>query len=214
MSAAWTPGRWRGGVRGPRGGFPSTPDPAVPFLAPVQGPAGALIQRRLRREFFSGRRREPPHHRGRTFASRTAFSRKRLRVDPSILRENAVPERKVRPRREPQSPTHPRNGPSRSRLIGLCRRRRRPEPLSGRLLHEGGVLLADSRVYSTKVRSSCSTHNPWPVQPHPRAVHAEHHHSDQPRPFDHAITCPWHPGNPPRPCLRCPCPNPRSPHKP
>ena len=37
-------------------------------------------------------------------------------------------------------------------------------------LHEGGVLLAGIRVCSTGVGVSCSTHNPWPVQPHPRAV--------------------------------------------
>ena len=37
-------------------------------------------------------------------------------------------------------------------------------------LHEGGALLADSRVYSTGVGVSCSTDNPWPVQPHPRVV--------------------------------------------
>ena len=41
-----------------------------------------------------------------------------------------------------------------------------------RVLHEGGVLLADSRGHSTKVRVSCSTHDPWPVHPHPRAVAA------------------------------------------
>ena len=38
------------------------------------------------------------------------------------------------------------------------------------VLHEAWVLLADIRVYCTKVRVSCSTHNPWPVHPHPRAV--------------------------------------------
>ncbi len=140
-----------------------------PGQVSMSGPAPRYASGR-RRALTAGQPREPPHHRGRTFASRTALSRKRLRAEPSTLQENAVPERKVRPRREPQSPTHQRNGLSRSRLIGLCRRRRRPEPLSGRLLHEGGVLLADSRVYSTKVRVSCSTHNPWPVQPHPRAV--------------------------------------------
>ena len=32
------------------------------------------------------------------------------------------------------------------------------------------MLLADSRVYSTKVGVSCSTDTPWPVRPHPRAV--------------------------------------------
>ena len=41
------------------------------------------------------------------------------------------------------------------------------------VLHEGRGLLADIRVYSTKVRISCSTDNPWPVQPHPRAVGAQ-----------------------------------------
>ena len=34
------------------------------------------------------------------------------------------------------------------------------------------MLLAGSRVYSTKVRGSCSTDNPWPVHPAPRAVAA------------------------------------------
>ena len=38
------------------------------------------------------------------------------------------------------------------------------------VLHEAWVLLADIRVYCTKVRVSCSMHNPWPVHPHPRAV--------------------------------------------
>lgn len=38
------------------------------------------------------------------------------------------------------------------------------------VLHEGRVPLANIRVYSTKVRISCSTDTPWPVQPHPRAV--------------------------------------------
>ena len=124
------------------------------------------------------------------------MSRKRLRVDPSILRENAVPERKVRPRREPQSPTHPRNGPSRSRLIGLCRRRRRPEPLSGRLLHEGGVVLARGCPYCTRPRPSWSTPSCQPVAPHPRAVHTERHQSDQARPFGEAIKRLSRPGSP------------------
>ena len=38
------------------------------------------------------------------------------------------------------------------------------------VLYEGGALLADRWVYSTKVGVSCSMDNPWPVQPHPRAV--------------------------------------------
>lgn len=39
-----------------------------------------------------------------------------------------------------------------------------------RALHEGGVLLAGIRGYSTGGEVSCSTHNPWPAHPHPRAV--------------------------------------------
>ena len=39
-----------------------------------------------------------------------------------------------------------------------------------RVLHEGGMLLANIRVYSTGVGVSCSMDNPWPVQPHLRAV--------------------------------------------
>ena len=54
MSAVWTPGRSRARVRGPCGGS-EHPGPGCPLLAPVQGPAGALVQRRLRREFSSGR---------------------------------------------------------------------------------------------------------------------------------------------------------------
>ena len=46
---------------GPCGGFPSTPDLSAPFLAPVQGHAGALVQCRLRREFSLGRWREPAY---------------------------------------------------------------------------------------------------------------------------------------------------------
>ena len=63
--------------------------PAAPARARTAGAelVGALIQRRLRREFFSGRRREPPHHRGRTFASRTAFSRKHYEIGRASCRE-------------------------------------------------------------------------------------------------------------------------------
>ena len=114
------------------------------------------------------------------------MSRKRLRVDPSILRENAVPERKVRPRREPQSPTRQRNSSSRSRLIGLCRRRQRPGPVSGRLLHEGGVVLARGCAYCTSPGPSWSTPDPPSVAPHPRAVHARCHPSNRTRPADKA----------------------------
>ena len=39
-----------------------------------------------------------------------------------------------------------------------------------RVLHEGGVLLEEGWVYCRKVGSSCSTHNPWPVDPDPRSV--------------------------------------------
>ena len=41
---------------------------------------------------------------------------------------------------------------------------------SGRLLHEGRVLLEKGWGYSTWVVGSCSTHEPWPVDPHPRGV--------------------------------------------
>ena len=42
--------------------------------------------------------RKPPPHRGLTFATRTAFSPRWRRGDPSSLEDNAVPDRKVRPR--------------------------------------------------------------------------------------------------------------------
>ena len=56
---------------------------------------------------------------------------------------------------------------------GWSRRRRGTFGRCGdavRVLHEGGVLLTNSRGYSTGGGVSCSTHNPWPVHPHPRAV--------------------------------------------
>ena len=140
-----------------------------PGQVSMSGPAPRYASGR-RRALTAGQPREPPHHRGRTFASRTALSRKRLRAEPSTLQENAVPERKVRPRREPQSPTHQRNGLSCSRLIGLCRRRLWPEPLSGRLLHEGGVVLSRDCPYCTRPRPPWSTPDCRPVAPHPRAV--------------------------------------------
>ena len=37
-------------------------------------------------------------------------------------------------------------------------------------LHEGRDPLAEGRVYSTGSGDSCSTHNPRPIHPHPRAV--------------------------------------------
>lgn len=48
-------------------------------------------------------------HRGLRFPSRTYFSRKRRRSGPSRLRENAVPDQKVRPR---TGPARPRSAPS------------------------------------------------------------------------------------------------------
>ena len=48
-------------------------------------------------------------HRGLRFPSRTYFSRKRRRSGPSRLRENAVPDQKVRPR---TGPARPRSHPS------------------------------------------------------------------------------------------------------
>ena len=47
MSAVWVPGRSRGRVRGPCGGFEHL-GPGCPLPAPVQVPAGAVVQRRLR----------------------------------------------------------------------------------------------------------------------------------------------------------------------
>ena len=37
-------------------------------------------------------------------------------------------------------------------------------------LHEGGVLLGEGGVHFGLVGSSCSTHNPWPVDPDPRGT--------------------------------------------
>ena len=37
-------------------------------------------------------------------------------------------------------------------------------------MHEARGLLEEGRVYSMGVGGSCSTHNPWPVDPHPRGV--------------------------------------------
>ena len=53
MSAVWASGRSRDRVRGPGGGS-KHPGPGCPLLVPVQGPAGAVVQRRLRHEFSSG----------------------------------------------------------------------------------------------------------------------------------------------------------------
>ncbi len=41
---------------------------------------------------------------------------------------------------------------------------------AGRVLHEGRGLLEEGRGYSMGVGGSCSTHNPWAVDPHPRGV--------------------------------------------
>lgn len=60
--------------------------------------------------------------RERTFAARTAISRKRLRADPSILRENAVPERKVRPQAGSTSSTTKDSGWPHQQKISPCAR--------------------------------------------------------------------------------------------
>ena len=53
LSAVWASGRSCGRVRGPGGGIERLGS-GFPLLVPVQGPAGALVQCRLRREFSSG----------------------------------------------------------------------------------------------------------------------------------------------------------------
>ena len=54
MSSVWAPGRSRNRVRGLCSGSERL-GPGCPLLASVQGPAGALVQCRLGREFSSGR---------------------------------------------------------------------------------------------------------------------------------------------------------------
>ena len=49
----------------------------------------------------------------------------------------------------------------------------RPGASSGRLLHEGGGVLARGCPYCTRPRPPWSTPECWPVASHPRAVHAE-----------------------------------------
>ena len=60
MSAVWAPGRSRDRVRGPGGGSERLGS-GCPLLVPVQDPAGAVVQRRLRHEFSSGRPGEPAY---------------------------------------------------------------------------------------------------------------------------------------------------------
>ena len=60
-----------------------------------------------------------------------------------------------RPQHRPQRAGHGRPG---------CVRRRLD------VLHEGGVLLEEGWGYWGWVGPSCSTHNPWPVDPDPRGV--------------------------------------------
>ena len=50
--------------------------------------------------------REPPPHRGLTFSTRTAFSPRRRREYPSSLEDNAVLDRKTRPRRRRRRRQH------------------------------------------------------------------------------------------------------------
>ena len=62
-----------------------------------------------------------------------------------------------------------------------------PAPILHRvgLLHEGWGLLAEGCAYCTRAPPTCSTPDPPPVAPRPRAVHAEHHRSidERPRPL-------------------------------
>ena len=60
MSAVWASGRSRGRVRGSCGGIERLGS-GFPLLVPVQGPAGALVQCRLRHEFSAGRPGEPAY---------------------------------------------------------------------------------------------------------------------------------------------------------
>ena len=56
------------------------------------------------------------------------------------------------------------------REAGSIRASARLSDLTPPELHEGRDPLAEGRVYSTGSGDSCSTHNPRPIHPHPRAV--------------------------------------------
>ena len=56
------------------------------------------------------------------------------------------------------------------REAGSIRASARLSDLTPPELHEGRDPVAEGRVYSTGSGGSCSTHNPQPVHPHPRAV--------------------------------------------
>ena len=56
------------------------------------------------------------------------------------------------------------------REAGSIRASARLSDLTPPELHEGRDPLAEGRVYSTGSGGSCSTHNPRPIHPHPRAV--------------------------------------------
>ena len=56
------------------------------------------------------------------------------------------------------------------RGAGSIRASARLSDLTPPELHEGRDPLAEGWVYSTGSGGSCSTHNPQPVHPHPRAV--------------------------------------------
>ena len=81
---------------------------------------------------------------------------------------------------------------------------------SGRLLHEGRGVLVRGCAYCTRPGPSWSAPEHWPVAPHPRAVRAGCHRSDQARPFGEAIKRLSRPGSPNLSQM----PRPRTPQKP
>ena len=82
-----------------RRGAPRSGEHALLDGAGGDGGAGQIVQ--VARESIVAQPPapwEPPPHRGLTFGTRTAFSPRRRRGDPSSLEDNAVLDRKVRPR--------------------------------------------------------------------------------------------------------------------
>ena len=82
-----------------RRGAPRSGEHALLDGAGGDGGAGQVVQ--VARESIVAQPpapREPPPHRGLTFGTRTAFSPRRRRGDPSSLEDNAVLDRKVSPR--------------------------------------------------------------------------------------------------------------------